>query len=76
MFWITISLQLCSVKEAVKLGASAVGYTIYIGSEHESAMLQEFEMIEREAHATGIPVIAWIYPRGKSTEGKDKSAEW
>ena len=41
-----ISLQLCSVKEAIKLGAKAVGYTIYVGSAYESKMLKEFERIE------------------------------
>ena len=61
-----IARQLCTVEEALKLGAAAVGYTIYIGSEYESLMMQEFENIEREAHLKGIPVIAWIYPRGKS----------
>jgi len=61
-----ISRQLCTVKEAVKLGASAVGYTIYLGSMHESVMFQEFEKIESEAHRRGIPVIVWMYPRGKS----------
>ncbi|MEK6945358.1 MAG: hypothetical protein AABW63_01040, partial [Nanoarchaeota archaeon] len=53
--------------------AKAVGYTIYIGSIHESEMLSQFEQIEREAHSKGIPVIAWIYPRGKSIEGKKES---
>lgn len=66
-----VSRQLCSVDEAVRLGAAAVGYTIYIGSEHENIMLREFEKIEEEAHSKGIPVIAWIYPRGKSVEGRD-----
>lgn len=61
-----ISRQLCKVSEAIELGASAVGYTIYIGSEYEPLMLEEFENIQREAHSKGIPVIAWIYPRGKS----------
>ncbi len=65
-----ISRQLCSVKEAVKLGADAVGYTIYLGSQHESIMMREFAKIEKEAHAKGIPVIAWIYPRGKSIKSK------
>ena len=64
------SKQLCTVKEAVSLGADAVGYTIYIGSEYEPLMFEEFENIEREAHELGIPVIAWIYPRGKSVKGK------
>lgn len=65
-----MSEQLCSVAEALKLGAIAVGYTIYIGSAFESQMLKEFENIEREAHAKGIPIIAWIYPRGKGIVGK------
>lgn len=68
-----ISRQLCTVGEAINLGASAVGYTIYIGSQHESTMLQEFENIERECHKKGIPVIAWIYPRGKNIQDKRES---
>ncbi len=64
------SRQLCSVSEAIKLGASGVGYTLYLGSKYESQMLQEFERIQKEAHAKGIPVIAWIYPRGKSIKNK------
>ena len=65
-----ISRQLCTVEEAIELGAVAVGYTIYIGSDYEDEMLQEFENIEREAHAKGLPVITWIYPRGNSIIGK------
>jgi class I fructose-bisphosphate aldolase len=60
-----VSPQLCTVKEAIKFGADAVGYTIYIGSEHENIMLREFEGIQEKAHEANLPVIAWIYPRGK-----------
>lgn len=67
-----VSRQICTVKEALKLGASAVGYTIYIGSEYESVMMKEFDAIEEEVHAKGIPVIAWIYPRGKSIAKKSE----
>jgi len=67
-----IARQLCTVKEAIKLGAAAVGYTIYLGSDYEDEMLQEFENVQRETHAKGLPVIAWIYPRGKSVKGKNK----
>jgi fructose-bisphosphate aldolase, class I len=67
-----VSRQLCSIKEAIKLGAVAVGYTIYIGSKYESEMLDEFAKIIEEAHKEGLPVIAWIYPRGKSVEKKKK----
>lgn len=65
-----LSTQLCTVSEAHALGAAAVGYTLYIGSEHEATMFEQFEHIEREAHKRGMPVIAWIYPRGRSIEGK------
>ena len=64
------SEQICSVAEAVKSGAKAVGFTIYIGSEKEAHMMKDFARIEEEAHSRGLPVIAWIYPRGKSIEGK------
>lgn len=68
-----IARQLCSVEEAIKLGAKAVGYTIYIGSDYEDEMLQEFEKIQREAHSKNIPVIVWVYPRGKSIAKKNKA---
>ncbi|MCK5449645.1 hypothetical protein KAI32_02170 [Candidatus Pacearchaeota archaeon] len=67
-----VSRQLCTVGEAIKLGAVAVGYTIYIGSKHEDEMLSEFESIQREAHKNGLPVICWIYPRGKGVSGRKK----
>jgi fructose-bisphosphate aldolase, class I len=68
-----ISRQLCSVDRAIKLGASAVGYTIYTGSPNEPEIFQEFSKIVEDAHDYGMPVIAWMYPRGpgineKSTE--------
>lgn len=70
-----LSLQLCTVDKAVELGAKAVGYTIYVGSEHEEQMMAEFSRIEDEAHAKGLTVIAWMYPRGKKVEGKQTTKE-
>jgi class I fructose-bisphosphate aldolase len=67
------SEQICSVKEAVSLGAVAVGYTIYIGSDYEEDMMKEFAGIEEEAHMLGMPVITWVYPRGKGTQDKSDS---
>lgn len=69
-----VARQLCSIDEAISLNASAVGYTIYIGSEHESIMLQEAEKIIEEAHKKRLPVILWVYPRGKSVKN-DASRE-
>ncbi len=65
-----IAAQLCTVEEAIKLGAVAVGYTIYLGSIHESRMMTVFEKIERKAHDAGMPVVAWMYPRGKSIKNE------
>lgn len=59
-----ISRQICSVERAISLGASAVGYTIYDGSPVENVMFREFGKIVEQAHQYGIPVIAWMYPRG------------
>ncbi len=67
-----VSRQLCSVSEAIELGALAVGYTIYIGSIFEEEMLMEFEKIQKEAHKKGLPVVVWIYPRGKGVKEKNK----
>jgi fructose-bisphosphate aldolase, class I len=58
------SAVIASVRDAVRLKASAVGFTIYIGSKYEEEIIEEFVKVRREAHAKGLPVIAWIYPRG------------
>lgn len=55
--------QNCAVEEAWGLGASAVGYTIHLGSANEPEMFREFGRIVYEAHAWGLPAIAWVYPR-------------
>lgn len=70
-----VSLQLTSVAEAVKLGAVGVGYTVYVGSEYEVQMMQEFARITDEAHAAGLVAIMWAYPRGKHVEGKENDTE-
>lgn len=69
------SPQLCTVDAAIKLGASAIGYTIYIGSMYESKMMEEFSRIEDEAHERGLAVILWAYPRGKNVIGKEKDKD-
>lgn len=62
------SAQNCSVEEAVKLGASAVGYTIFLGSERDWEMMEHFGRVVEEAHQKGLPAIAWVYPRGKAVK--------
>ncbi|MBI2008100.1 hypothetical protein HYS82_00385 [Candidatus Amesbacteria bacterium] len=69
------SPQNCSVEEAVGLGAAGVGYTIYVGSEREGESMAEFSRIQEEAHAKGLPVIMWAYPRGKHIGEAEQSKE-
>lgn len=69
------SPQLCTVQKAIELGARGVGYTIFVGSEHEARMMQEFSAIEDEAHKNNIQVIAWMYPRGKSVKGQETTRD-
>lgn len=53
-----------SVKDALRLGCSAVGFTIYPGSENAFAMMEEIRAIAEEAKAAGLAVVIWSYPRG------------
>ena len=49
-----------------------LGYTIYLGSEYESTMMAEAGELIAQAHANGLLVVLWIYPRGKAvTAEKD-----
>jgi class I fructose-bisphosphate aldolase len=45
-----------------------LGYTIYLGSEYESTMMAEAGELVAEAHANGLLVVLWIYPRGKAVK--------
>ena len=45
-----------------------VGYTIYLGSEHEAEMLTEAASLIKQAHENGLITVTWIYPRGKAVE--------
>ncbi len=53
-----------TVEEAVKLGADAIGYTLYVGSPQEAKMFHEFGMIHAKAKEYGMPTVVWAYPRG------------
>jgi len=61
-----------SVRDALRLGCCAVGYTIYPGSAHSQEMYQNLREIAEEAKTYGLPVVVWSYPRG---EGLSKEGE-
>jgi class I fructose-bisphosphate aldolase len=61
-----------SVQDALRLGCSAVGFTIYPGSSERFAMYERIRELGEEAKENGLPVVIWSYPRGS---GLDKNAE-
>ena len=61
-----------SVGDALRLGCSAIGFTIYPGSEYAFAQMEELRELAKEAKAAGLAVVVWSYPRGPLL---DKAAE-
>ncbi len=53
-----------SVKDALRLGCSAIGYTIYPGTAHKNTMLEQVRTLIEEARQVGLPTVMWSYPRG------------
>jgi class I fructose-bisphosphate aldolase len=61
-----------SVNDALRLGCSAIGFTIYPGSEYAFQLMEEIREMAEEAKAAGLAVVIWSYPRGPNL---DKAAE-
>jgi class I fructose-bisphosphate aldolase len=53
-----------SVKDALRLGCSAIGFTIYPGSSARNTMYEEIRQLILEAKDVGLPTVLWAYPRG------------
>ncbi len=53
-----------SVKDALRLGCSAIGFTIYPGSDAAFDMFEEIRDMAEEAKSHGLAVVIWSYPRG------------
>jgi class I fructose-bisphosphate aldolase len=67
-----ISAVTGSVKDAVRLGCVAIGYTIYPGSGARNLQYENLRELILEAKEAGLPTIVWAYPRGAglSKEGE------
>ncbi|MBY0280618.1 MAG: class I fructose-bisphosphate aldolase [Alphaproteobacteria bacterium] len=60
-----------TVQDALRLGCSAIGFTIYPGSDASLDMFEEIRELSLEAKACGLAVIIWSYARGNmSKEGE------
>jgi len=64
-----------SVKDAVRLGCGAIGFTIYPGSSARNTMYEELRELTEEAKEYGLAVVVWSYPRGEGiTDKKGETA--
>ncbi len=63
-----------TVKDALRIGASAIGFTIYPGSDKSFEMMEEIREMIREAKWYGLAVVIWSYPRGGSLSKDGETA--
>jgi fructose-bisphosphate aldolase, class I len=59
-----LGAQTASVRDALRLGCVAVGYTIYPGTVERRLQYEQFRELAEEAKASGLAVVVWSYPRG------------
>lgn len=55
----------CTVEEAIKLGADCVSIHVNLGNGDEKEMLRDFGRVSNDARAWGMPLLAMVYPRGE-----------
>src|SRR5262249_14430576 len=65
-----VSPLTASVRDAVRLGADAVGYTLYVGSPRQDAEFLQFGRVREECESLGMPIVMWSYPRGSAIDAR------
>src|SRR5215472_8004028 len=63
-----------SVQDALRLGCSAIGFTIYPGSDAAYDMMHDIAELAREAKSYGLAVVVWSYPRGGNLSKQGETA--
>jgi len=61
--WLEV-MDVVRFQKSSGLNIRGVGYTVYLGSEHEHSMLREAARVVHEAHLNGMIAVLWIYPKG------------
>lgn len=64
----------CTVEEAIALGADAVSIHINLGAPNESKMLEAAGEISRDCTRWGMPLLIMIYARGQGVDGSSPAA--
>ncbi|MFT7625605.1 MAG: class I fructose-bisphosphate aldolase, partial [Myxococcota bacterium] len=67
-----LSAVTSTVEDALRLGCTAIGFTIYPGTAFKNEAFEQLRTLRAEAEAVGIPTVLWAYPRGEnlSKEGE------
>ena len=63
-----------NVKDALRLGCSAIGYTIYPGSDSAYDQMRDIAEMACEAKSSGLAVVIWSYPRGGNLSREGETA--
>ncbi len=63
-----------SVKDALRLGCSAIGFTIYPGSGARNTQYEQIRDLIREGKEVGLPTVLWAYPRGNGMAKEGEQA--
>jgi class I fructose-bisphosphate aldolase len=63
-----------SVRDALRLGCSAIGFTIYPGSDAQFEMMEQIRDLAEEAKEVGLAVVIWSYPRGGNLSKSGETA--
>jgi class I fructose-bisphosphate aldolase len=59
-----------SVEDGVRIGADAIGYTLYVGSPRQDEDLIQLKGVREECDRYGMPLVIWAYPRGRDIDRK------
>jgi len=63
-------VQVCSVQEAIRLGADAVSVHVNVGAQDEDKMLSNLGSVAEECEVYGMPLLAMMYPRGPKIQNE------
>jgi len=69
-----LSSVTATVKDALRLGCVAAGFTIYPGSAKAQAMYEQCREMIAECKANGLAAVVWSYPRGTSLSKQGETA--
>src|SRR5260370_28001172 len=69
-----VSPAFASVEDAVRLGADAVGYTMYVGTPRQDVEIREYQRVRQDCERLGVPPVMWADPpgAGRAAAGRER----